>query len=94
MAETILNTKYHTDGDKLIVQRSQDVQKIMDFNKERNIEGHKRNSDMRLVTSIPFVFAEAWSKECGANIGSKELAAHVKTKMLSGEFSKFLANGY
>ena len=89
-----VKTNYHWEDNKLIVDRSQDVQDILDFNKERNIDGHNKKADMRLVGSIPFVVAEMWSKECGANIGSQEFLAYVKKKLLSGDFSKLVANGY
>ena len=49
---------------------------------------------MRLAGSIPFVVAEMWSRECGAKIGSQEFAEYVKKKLMSGEFSKLIANGY
>ena len=94
MSDTILNTEWHTEDDKVVVKRTQDIQKILDFNKERNIDGHNRKSDMRLAGSIPFVVAEMWSRECGAKIGSKEFAEYVKKKLMSGEFSKLIANGY
>ena len=94
MSQNVLDTSYHTEDDKLIVRRSQDVQRILDFNKERNIDGHNPNSEMRLAGSIPFVVAEMWAKECGAKIGSQEFLAYVKKKLLSGDFSKLVANGY
>lgn len=94
MSQNVLDTSYHTEDDKLIIRRSQDVQRILDFNKERNIDGHNRKSDMRLAGSIPFVVAEMWAKECGAKIGSQEFLAYVKKKLLSGDFSKLVANGY
>ena len=94
MSQNVLNTSYHTEHDKLVIRRSQDVQRILDFNKERNIDGHNPNSDMRLAGSIPFVVAEMWAKECGAKIGSQEFLAYVKKKLLSGDFSKLVANGY
>ena len=49
---------------------------------------------MRLAGSIPFVVAEMWAKECGAQIGSQEFLEYVKKKLLSGDFSKLVANGY
>ena len=94
MSDTILNTEWHTEDDKVVVKRSQDIQKILDFNKERNIDGHNRKSDMRLAGSIPFVVAEMWSRECGDKSGSQEFAEYVKKKLMSGEFSKLIANGY
>ena len=94
MSQNVLNTSYHTEDDKLVIRRSQDVQRILDFNKERNIDGHNPNSDMRLAGSIPFVVAEMWAKEGGAKIGSQEFLGYVKKKLLSGDFSKLVANGY
>tara|TARA_B000000557_G_scaffold229416_1_gene201553 strand:+ start:3357 stop:3638 length:282 start_codon:yes stop_codon:yes gene_type:complete len=92
--QDILKTKIVEEDDKVHIQRTQDVQRILDFNKERNIDGHNRNSEMRLVGSIPFVVIEMWMKECGAKIGSAEFKEYVKKKLTSGEFSKLIANGY
>ena len=89
-----LKTKYLDEDDKLIINRSQDISDILDFNKERNIDGHNRKSDMRLVGSIPFVVIEMWMKECGAKLGSPELNEYIKKKLTSGEFSKLIADGY
>jgi len=44
---------------------------------------------MKLVGRIPFVVCEEWSRECGANIGSKEFAAYVQKKLINGDFQKF-----
>ena len=52
--DNILDTSWHTEDDKVVVKRSQDIQKILDFNKERNIDGHNRKSDMRLGGFNPF----------------------------------------
>tara|TARA_Y100000022_G_scaffold27038_1_gene20560 strand:- start:704 stop:985 length:282 start_codon:yes stop_codon:yes gene_type:complete len=90
----ILKTKIVEEDDNVHIERTQDVQRILDFNKERNIDGHNRNSEMRLVGSIPFVVIEMWMKECGAAIGSQELNEYIKKKLLSGDYSKLIANGY
>ena len=89
-----VQTRILDEDGKIIVNRTQDVQRILDFNKERNIEGHNRKSDMRLAGSIPFVVIEHWMNECGAKIGSQELNEYIKKKLMSGEFSKLIANGY
>jgi hypothetical protein len=94
MTDTVLRTNYAVEDGKVIVNRQQDIQHILDFNKERNIEGHNRKSDMRLAGSIPFVVVEMWLKESGAKLGSQEFAEYVKKKLMSGEFSKLIANGY
>lgn len=89
-----VQTKYFDEDGKVIINRTQDVQDILDFNKERSIEGHNRKSDLRMVGSIPFVVIEMWMKECGAKLGSQEFNEYVKKKLTSGEFSKLIANGY
>ena len=92
--DNYLNTSYHTEDDKLIVKRSQDIQDILDFNKERNIDGHNVRSDMRLAGSVPFVVIEMWMKESGLKLGSQEFAEYVKKKLMSGDFGKLIANGF
>jgi hypothetical protein len=92
--DNYLNTSYHTEDDKLIVKRSQDIQDILDFNKERNIDGHNVRSDMRLAGSVPFVVIEMWMKESGLKLGSQEFAEYVKKKLMSGDYGKLIANGY
>ena len=89
-----VSTKFSTEDDKLIISRTQDIQRILDFNKERNIEGHNRKSDMRLAGSIPFVVVEMWLKDSGLKLGSQEFAEYVKKKLMSGEYGKLIANGY
>jgi len=91
---SFLNTSYRVEDDKLHVTRNQDVQRILDFNKERNIDGHNRNSEMRLAGSIPFVVIEMWMNESGLKLGSQEFAEYVKKKLMSGEYGKLIANGY
>ena len=90
----MLRTRIVEEDGKIHVQRTQDVQRILDFNKERNIDGHNRNSDMRLAGSIPFVVVEMWIKESGLKLGSQEFAEYVKKKLMSGDYGKLIANGY
>ena len=89
-----LKTSFHTEDNKVVVSRSQDIQRILDFNKERNIDGHNRRSDMRLAGSIPFIVVEMWLKESGLKLGSQEFAEYVKKKLMSGDYGKLIANGY
>ena len=76
------------------MKRSQDMQAILDFNKERNIDAHKVGSDMRLAGSAPFVVIEMWMQESGLKLGSQEFAEYVKKKLMSGDYGKLIANGY
>ena len=74
MQNNILNTKISAEDDKVIISRSQDVSAILDYNKEKQMEGYNRKSDLRHVTSIPFVVVEIWLQESGLKIGSREFA--------------------
>jgi len=86
---------FDEDG-KIIFQRTQDVQGIIDRNKADaellpSMHGHAAT---RMVGRIPLVEAENWSRECGAAIGTKEFAKYVEKKLTSGEFPAFCIKKY
>lgn len=82
------------DG-KLYVDRYQDVTSLIEQNKiEAEImPSMYGEAAWRKVGSIPFTLAEAWSKECGANIGTKEFALYAKKKLMDGDFAAFRIKG-
>lgn len=87
-----ISEKYSVDSDGLIrVTRSQDVQSLIDQNKHEAEAAPSMfgQAAVRKLGSIPFVVAEAWSRECGAGIGTKEFAAYCKRKLLDGDFAAF-----
>lgn len=90
----VLQTRIKQEDDKVVVSRSQDVQAILDYNKEKQIAGTKAHSEMRHVGQIPFVVVEMWLRESGLKLGSQEFAEYVKKKLMSGEYSKLLVHGY
>lgn len=94
MDEFSLKTSWGVEDDKVVVKRTQDVQAILDHNKELQMDGPNKKSDMRHVGSIPFVVLEMWIKESGLKLGSREFAEYVKKKLLSGEYNKLLIHGY
>lgn len=83
-----------TDDDLLIVQRSQDVQSILDEAKHLRDFAPSRKNEMRHAGTIPFVIAEQWSRECGAAIGTKEFALYCRRKLMDGEFAKLRVHGF
>lgn len=89
-----LSTRIKEEDDKVVISRSQDVQAILDYNKEKQIAGTVAGGEMRHVGQVPFVVVEAWLRESGLKLGSKEFAEYVKKKLVSGEFSKLLVHGY
>ena len=90
---TSIRETHHAVDDKLIVNRVQDVQFIMDDNHRIAMESHKK-SDFRLAGRVPLVIMEQWMRECGASLGSQELNAYVKRKLMDGEFARFRVRGY
>lgn len=89
-----VKTKIKEEDDKVVIARSQDVQSILDYNKEKQIAGTVAGGEMRHVGQIPFVVVEQWLSESGLKLGSKEFAEYVKKKLLSGNYSKLMVHGY
>lgn len=90
----IVERMIEQDG-KLHINRSQDVQAIIDQNKiEADIAPSMHgDAKVRKIGSIPFVIAEQWSQECGAGIGTKEFALYCKRKLMDGDFAAFRIKG-
>lgn len=85
------------DDGQVIVRREQpDLDAFLAENHELAVDGAKSvgPAKFRLVGRIPMVIYEQWMRECGAPLGSAELAEYIKRKLLSGEFSKLAVKGY
>jgi hypothetical protein len=80
---------------KLIINRQQDVEGLIEQNKIEAEIAPSMHGDaaVRKVGSIPFVVAEEWSRECGAGIGTKEFALYCKKKLMDGDFAAFRIKG-
>lgn len=83
------------DG-KLIIQRSQDVQSLLDDNARIASYAPSAHGDakFRLAGRIPMVVAEQWSAECGAAVGTQEFGLYVKKKLLDGNFARLRVKGF
>ena len=90
LTEVTENYAFDSDG-TMRVTRSQDVQSLIDQNKHEADAAPSMfgQAAVRKIGSIPFVIAEAWSRECGAGIGTKEFAAYCKRKLMDGDFAAF-----
>jgi hypothetical protein len=84
------------DDGKLHISRSQDVQAILQRNKDEAsfMPSKYGEAAWRKVGSIPFVVAEQWSMECGAGIGTKEFMAYCKRKLLDGDYAALRVKGF
>ena len=90
----VMERMIEQDG-KLIVNRQQDVEGLIEQNKIEAELAPSMHGDaaVRKVGSIPFVVAEEWSRECGAGIGTKEFALYCKKKLMDGDFAAFRIKG-
>lgn len=91
----ITERMFEQDGN-LHIRRSQDVQSLIDENKELASVAPSAHGDakFRLVGRIPSVIAEEWSRICGAAIGTKEFAEFIKKQLMNGDFAAFRVKGY
>lgn len=83
------------DG-KLTIQRSQDVQSLLDDNARLGSIAPSAHGDakFRLAGRIPLVVAEQWASECGAAVGTQEFGLYVKRKLLDGDFARLRVKGF
>lgn len=91
---TEIRETFGGDDETLIINRTQDVQFLLDDNQRLATETAHNRSDMRLAGRVPLVIMEQWMRECGAALGSQELNAYVKRKLMDGEFAKLRVRGY
>jgi hypothetical protein len=89
-----VSTSIKEEDGKVHISRTQDIQRILDWNKERSIEGHNRKSDFRHAGRIPNVVVEMWLRESGLKLGSKEFQEYVKKKLMTGDYGRLIVNGY
>ena len=94
MSNGVRERMFEQDG-RLIINRSQDVQSLIDENRELAATAPSMHGDakFRLAGRIPAVIAEQWSRECGAAIGTKEFALYCKRKLMDGDFPAFRVKG-
>ena len=86
-----VETKYHYDSteDRLIIERVQDIEPIIEENKRRMSEhyGHNESNrwrgDLHLVASIPEVVVEKWCNENGFTFADFIKDASIYKKFLN-----------
>lgn len=77
--------------DKLVIQRSQDVQPVLDENAALRSAGMDNfGKDNWCVGRIPMLVLEGWMKEAGKRWDDHEAMREViRRKLLDGDFAKF-----
>jgi hypothetical protein len=86
---------FEEDG-KLIINRHQDVQALLDDNQQLASIAPSMHGDakFRLAGRIPLVVAEQWAAECGEAVGTQAFAEYVKKKLADGDFARLRVKGF
>jgi hypothetical protein len=91
-----MTTTYHSDSDKVVIERNIDYKPIVEHNKKLYSEnnGYSKSKDLKRVASIPTLVLEIWSKEYNGNSNWFALPSDVQKKILkkklnSSEFQMF-----
>lgn len=78
----------HSDGEHLTFERVQDVEAILDRNKQlaNDGDGYSKSRELRRVASIPLVVIEKWLNEEGINFFDPNCEAVIRRKLNSQEY--------
>jgi hypothetical protein len=94
--EGLVTTTYHSDSDKVVIERNIDYKPIVEHNKKlySHNNGYSKSKDLKRVASIPTLVLEIWSKEYNGNSNWFALPSDVQKKILkkklnSSEFQMF-----
>jgi hypothetical protein len=92
----LMTTTYHSDSDKVVIERNIDYKPIIEHNKKlySHNSGYSKSKDLKRVASIPTLVLEIWSKEYNGNSNWFALPSDVQKKILkkklnSSEFQMF-----
>jgi hypothetical protein len=92
----LMTTTYHSDSDKVVIERNIDYKPIIEHNKKlySHNNGYSKSKDLKRVASIPTLVLEIWSKEYNGNSNWFALPSDVQKKILkkklnSSEFQMF-----
>jgi hypothetical protein len=92
----LMTTTYHSDSDKIVIERNIDYKPIVEHNKKlySHNNGYSKSKDLKRVASIPTLVLEIWSKEYNGNSNWFALPSDVQKKILkkklnSSEFQMF-----
>jgi hypothetical protein len=91
----VITEKIVEEDGKIQIVREQDCAGLLKtLKKMRELAPRHSGQDRtRWVGSIPLVMAEEWSRECGAAIGTKEFAQHIKKKLADPDYKNLLVRG-
>ena len=82
---------YDPDGDKTIIETSQDVEPILEQNRRAQSlnDGYSPSRELKRVASIPLVVVQKWMQDDGVNflaLGKQEKRAYLRRKLNDPEW--------
>ena len=81
---------WHEDGDKLVQQRTFDLQPVLDHTAALRETGSSSNADWWHLGTIDGRMLSAWLKEAGVDWSDTEgMQTVINRKLMDGEFAKF-----
>lgn len=93
----LIDTRLHYDhgADRLVIERVQDVEPILDNNARlRQIsDGYNKARDMKHVAEVPMVLVEKWAAEDGISVAAWMMDPENMRRRLNDPANKFLRIG-
>lgn len=90
MSNSQAQTKLTATDDQLVIDRTQDVEPILDDVKARRDAGLVGSGDMRHVCRVPTVVLEAACNEAGVDMSDRDAVREIIfNKVSSGDWAKF-----
>ena len=89
MSDDIHSTFTPHDDGTFTVHRVQDVEPILEHNKNLQSQPQSRKSGLRHIASIPLIFIEKWGQEMGVNLmalPAKELQKVIRRKLADPDY--------
>jgi len=83
-----IETIYHDLGDRVVIQKKQDVSKILDDNVRRSNAVSGRMGEMVHIAHIPFNVIDQWTLEDGINYWSSQNKRAILKKLHDISYKK------
>lgn len=90
---TGVETRYHKEDGKLVVETQQDVEPYLEKNLRERNDGANAKGDFRKVASIPLVLINKWLHEDGINFYNRDHWPAVLRKLRSPEYAYLRTGG-
>lgn len=87
---------YDHDADRLVVERVQDVEPILDYTarlRALNPAGYSPSRDLKHVAEVPLVLVEKWANDAGMSVADWLADPELMRRQLNDPANAFLRTG-